>query len=203
MNITHPPAPVARQSRNHQKGKATVPKKREDEILWRLSFKIISWVSTTGFGLVSVGLLIGFASHPEGGMAIGVAVSLFVIALIRRIMRSRIALSSVTVTVINPLMTHTVPYNSIIEVRGGNGGTLNLVTREGKEIYSTAFGGSVIDTFVGSANRAAERIEWHMKKRRKGAVPPPFSTRFTISPVADACFFIALVFAIIGGILGF
>ncbi|MEV7087926.1 hypothetical protein AB0O07_18890 [Streptomyces sp. NPDC093085] len=90
-------------------------------------------------------------------------------------------------TVVNPLVTYTVPYGAVTEVRGGGGETLNLVTRTGDEIHCTAFGGSVIDSFVGSAARSAERIEQRVKRRRKTAPQAQMTKKLTVSWIADVC----------------
>ncbi|MCX4571850.1 hypothetical protein OHB41_01260 [Streptomyces sp. NBC_01571] len=180
-----------------------MPKNREDELLRRTSFKILSWVFTAGFGVAAVVVLISLIHHPEGGPMIGLAACLFTIALGRRIMGSRIGLGASAVTVVNPLITYTVPYGTVAEVRGGGGGTLNLVTRAGDEIYCDGFGGSVIDSFIRSTDRAAERIEQHVRRGRRSAQQAKVIKRFTISWVADVCTIGALICIITGGIVGF
>ncbi|MER6442256.1 hypothetical protein ABT275_38880 [Streptomyces sp. NPDC001185] len=199
--LTHPSK--VREYAQFKEGKFIVPKNREDEFLRRTSFKILSWVFTAGFGVVAVGLLISLFHHPEGGPVIGLAACLFTIALTRRIMGSRIVLSASAVTVVNPLITYTVPYATVAEVRGGGGGTLNLVTRTGDEIYCTGFGGSVIDSFIGSADRAVERIEPRVRHARRSTQQAQMAQRFTISCVADVSTIGGLICVITGGILGF
>lgn len=178
-----------------------MPKNREDELLRRISFKIISWVFTLGFEVAAVALLVNFIHHPEGGTMIGVAACLSTIALVRRIMGSRIALGPSAVTVVNSLITYTVPYVTVAAVRGGGGGTLNLVTWSGDEIYCTGFGG--IDSFVGSADRAAERIERRVRRRRRSRQQAEVTERFTISWIADVCTIRALICVVTGEVLGF
>lgn len=78
---------------------------RKDKVLRRISFRVLSWVVTLGFGLVAVGLLISLTYTFESGPLIGVAACLFTIALSRRIMGSRIVLGPSAVTVVNPLTT--------------------------------------------------------------------------------------------------
>ncbi|WP_353940129.1 hypothetical protein ABII15_00060 [Streptomyces sp. HUAS MG91] len=177
-------------------------KERENEILRRTSFTILSWVVTIGFGLVAVGLVISLTYHFEGGPTAGLAACLFVIALSRRIMGSHIVLGSSALTVVNPLITFTVPYGAVTEVRGGGGETLNLVTRAGDEIYCTAFGGSIIDRFVSSADRACERIERQIRRGRKGSRQAPVTKKFTVSWIADGCALGAVVCAVMAGVLG-
>ncbi|WP_329539358.1 hypothetical protein [Streptomyces sp. NBC_01358] len=177
-------------------------KNREDEILRRTWFRILSWVFTVGFGLVAVGLLVSLSHNLEGGPLPGAAACLFMIALSRRVMGSHIRLGSSFVTVINPLVTYSVPYDAVAEVRGGGGGTLNLITRTGDAIYSTGFGGSIIDNFVGSADRAVARIEKQVGRGRRGAKGAQVTKGFTVSWVADVCAVGAMVCAVAAGILG-
>ncbi|MEV7087927.1 hypothetical protein AB0O07_18895 [Streptomyces sp. NPDC093085] len=57
-------------------------KDRENETLRRISFKILSWVSTIAFGLAAAGLTISLTYSFESGPTFGVAACLFTIALI-------------------------------------------------------------------------------------------------------------------------
>ncbi|MFC9500718.1 hypothetical protein [Streptomyces sp. NPDC056982] len=179
-----------------------MPKRQREEVLRRTSFRVLSWAMTVGFGLVAVGLIISLAYNLEGGPASGVAACFFTIALCRRLLGSRIVLGSSAVTVVNPLITYRVPYTAIGEVRGGKGGTLNLVTRTGDEIYSTGFGGSITDYFVGSTECAADRIEQRVKTRLKSRQQGLVEKKFTVSWIADFCAVGVVVCVILAGVLG-
>ncbi|MER7199919.1 hypothetical protein CG723_45245 [Streptomyces sp. CB01635] len=179
-----------------------MPKQHEDEVLRRTSFKVLSCVSTVAFGLVAVGLLVSLTHDLEGGPTSGVAACLFTIALVRRLLGSRIVLDSSAVEIVNPLVTYRVPYSSVAEIRGGGGGTLNLVTRAGDEIYSTGFGGSLIDNFVGSTGRAAERIEQRVRRGRRVTQQGSVTKKFTVSWIADFCTAGAIICAVTAGVLG-
>jgi hypothetical protein len=183
-------------------GKRTVPTRQRKEVLRRTSSRVLSWVTTVGFGLVAVGLIISLTYIPDGGPASGVAACFFTIAFCRRLFGSRIVLGSSGVTVVNPLITYQVPYTAIGEIRGGNGGTLNLVTWTGDEIYSTAFGGSITDYVVGSTERAADRIEKRVKTRRTSTQQGLVEKKFTTSWIADFCAVGGVVFVILAGALG-
>jgi hypothetical protein len=174
----------------------------EAEILRRASFRVLSWIATAGFGVVAVGLIISLAYSFEGGPISGVAACFFAIAVTRRIMGSRIVLGSSALTVVNPLITYTVPYGAVAEVRGGGGETLNLVTQRGDEIYCTGFGGSFIDSFVKSADRAAKRIEQQVRRRRGATQRTHVTKKLTVSWVADVCAIGAIVCAVTAAIVG-
>jgi hypothetical protein len=175
---------------------------REEEILRRTSFRVLSWIATAGFGVVAVGLVISLTHGFDGGPISGVAACFFAIAVIRRIMGSRIVLGSSALTVINPLISYTVSYGAVAEVRGGSGETLNLVTQGGEEIYCTGFGGSFIDSFVKSADRAAKRIEQQVRRRRGAAQQPHVTKKFTVSWIADVCTIGAVVCAVTAAVVG-
>ncbi|MEU6243062.1 hypothetical protein [Streptomyces sp. NPDC047024] len=177
--------------------------RREDEVLRRVSFVVFSWVVTVGFGTVGAGVLASLMYSVDGDRIAAAGSCLFTVAVGRRIMGSRVVLGPSALTVVNPLVTYTVPYGSVAEIRGGGGATLNLVTGTGEEIYCTGFGGSVIDAFVRSADRAAERIEQRLGRRRRNAKSGPGVTkRLTVEWVADVCGIGAVVCAITAGVMG-
>ncbi|MEU9401502.1 hypothetical protein [Streptomyces sp. NPDC048242] len=179
--------------------------RREDEVLRRVSFVVFSWVVTVGFGAVGVGVLASLMYSVDGDRIAVAGSCLLTVAVGRRIMGSRVVLGPSALTVVNPLVTYTVPYGSIAEIRGGGGATLNLVTGTGEEIYCTGFGGSVIDAFVRSADRAAERIERRLGRgRRRGNVKSSAAVtkRLTMAWIADVCGIGAVACAITAGVVG-
>ncbi|MFE0739485.1 hypothetical protein [Streptomyces sp. NPDC058855] len=159
------------------------------------------WIITIGFGLVAIGLLISLTYSLKGGPASGAAACLFTIALAQRFMGSRIVLRFSTMTVVNPLVTYNVPYATITAIRGGGGETLNLVTRGGDEIYSVAFGGSILDSIFKTTDRAVERIKDRAQKGHRSTQKQVVKT-FRISWIADACTVGAFSCAILAGVLG-
>ncbi|MFF0965509.1 hypothetical protein ACWDQO_06870 [Streptomyces sp. NPDC003703] len=151
---------------------------------------------------MAAGLIISLTYSFKGGPISGVAACFFTIALTRRIMGSRIVLGSSALTVVNPLITYTVPYRAVAEVRGGGGETLNLVTQQGDEIYCTGFGGSLIDSFVKSADRAAECIEQQVRRRRRATEKAQVTKKLTVSWIADVCTVGAVVCLITAAFVG-
>ncbi|MCZ4604353.1 hypothetical protein O3S80_11425 [Streptomyces sp. Lzd4kr] len=181
---------------------ALVPKTSEVETLRRTSFKILSWLFTFGFGGVATGLVISLWNGLERGPLIGVAACLGVISLTRRIMGSRIILGKSSVIIVNPLAAYIVPYVEVAQVGGGDSGTLTIITRQGNEIYSTGFGGSFIDHFVGSTGRAAERIEARIKRPRRGVGHSEMKKQFTVSWIADFCTVGVVVCGLMAAVVG-
>lgn len=175
--------------------------KRQVKVLRRGSFRVMSWSFTGLFGAATVGAIAILTNGLRSGPMIGVAASLGVIALSRRICGSRIVLRDSVATVINPLLTYTVPYRAIARVAVDSGGTLIVVTCDGNEIHATGFAGSIIDSLVGSTDRAVGEFEKRLKLG-KGDQKAEVSRAFTISWVADFCAAGAGVFAVGAAIVG-
>ncbi|MFF0568968.1 hypothetical protein ACFYT7_15135 [Streptomyces sp. NPDC004041] len=176
-------------------------RKNSDETLRRISQKILSWSLTFIFGAVAAGLVAaGFSTGFAAGPLSGVAVSLGIVALTQRVSGSLTTLRTDSLVVINPLMTYTVPYADITRI--GGGGTLNILTHSGHEINATSFGGSLIDNFVGSADRAVERIEARVRQHRSHASTAPMSKKFRVSWFADLCTLGAVVCGAAAGLVG-
>lgn len=165
------------------------------EKMRRRSFPVVSWFFT--LLLASIVASVGVKMVDEfdrDGLGV-MAVCLITIAIIRRIMGSRIDLAESEIRVVNPLVTHVIPLRSLRSVVGGGG--LTVTTMDGGEITSTAFGGSVVDHFVGTAERAAERISARMQRApRKGGFAPAVK-RYTTAWIADACVLGAVACAVL------
>lgn len=100
---------------------------------------------------------------------------------------------------VNPLFSHFVLYRDIVRVDDTS--SLVLVTNSGDEVSAVAFGGSVIDHFVGSTSRASERVRERVKRARK--VSGLNSSRtITRSWIADACILGSLVCGAMSGATG-
>ncbi|MGW5018444.1 hypothetical protein [Streptomyces cacaoi] len=146
----------------------------------------MSWLATVA-GLAFAcwaGSLLGnnFYADVYLVMAAGMAFATFG----RRIMSSRVILGKDFLSVVNPILSYRVPYERIAKITRESSGTLLVVTLEGKEIASTGFGGSFLDYFVGSTDKAVHVIDQQVRKRRKsagiGEVP---TIRYSWDPVAD------------------
>ncbi|WP_189829484.1 hypothetical protein [Streptomyces zaomyceticus] len=159
--------------------------KARAEKLQRRSFPLISWF----FTLVLVALTVKIGAGMNGRSdrdAFGVmTVCLVAVAVVRRFMGSRIYLVDPDVLIVNPLVTHVVPLRALRSVESDGG--LTLVTVDGGEIGSIAFGGSLVDSFVGTADRAADRIRARMRRPSRQGGAPSVVRRYTTAWIADAC----------------
>ncbi|WP_432122867.1 hypothetical protein [Streptomyces sp. S1] len=155
------------------------------EKLQRRSYPFVSWLFTLVLLILTIDIGTEMTKNPDGDGWGVMAVCLFGIFLIRRIMGSRIYLSAQEVRVVNPLKTYTVPLRSLRSVTTGGG--LKLYTVDGVEIHATAFGGSLVDHFVGTADRAASRIQARIGRPSRKAGAARVSARPTTAWVADAC----------------
>ncbi len=131
----------------------------------------------------------------------GLGACLGVITLMARIWGSRIELNANNLTVVNPVLTYKIPYGAVKEVRGGGGASLNMALDDGGEVYSTAFGGSVIDGFVNSSGRAAEVVRKTVKERR-GRSGGSVERRLT-HPIPSTCCLVGSIACwVAAGVLG-
>ncbi|MFE7566777.1 hypothetical protein ACFU76_07395 [Streptomyces sp. NPDC057539] len=180
-----------------------MPKSPRAEVLRRRSFRIISWIFTLFFGTAAVGLTISLAYDLSSETLTGAAVSLGILTVVHHICGSRILLNQSSLTIVNPFFTHIVPYKLIADVTPGGDGTLTIVTRQGDEIRCTAFGGSIIDHFVGSTERAAERIQIRLKRKHRNAEHLTINKRFTVAWTADLCTVGAIIGTAVTKLIGF
>ncbi|MFD0421507.1 hypothetical protein [Streptomyces parvus] len=102
-------------------------------------------------------------------------------------MAFRIVLGESELKVVNPLFTYRIPYHLVMEVDTSKGGTLTVHTFEGGEIYATAFGGSLLDHFIGSLDRAAARVKEIFRQRRSPRTEAQARRTLTVSRIADFC----------------
>lgn len=173
----------------------------ERDTLRRASFRILSWVSTLPIAGLVVGAGLSVSDTLSADALAVMAAGLGVIALMRRIWNSSIVMEKSAITVVNPLCTYVLPYESISRV-ASSGGTLAIITVRGDEILSTGFGGSLIDHFVGSTDRAVEKVAHRVKWASKASDNGSIEKRFTISWIADGCAVGGFICALTAGIVG-
>ncbi len=161
---------------------------------------------------VPLGLL-SFLDEPKGDHLAIAAFSLGCIALVWRIMGAKVVLTVDTMIVVNPVFSYEVGYHGVWRVGGDSRGTLTVWTFTDEEISSFGFSGSILDHFVRTSDRAAERIQRRLpvKKRevRKGErgrreLEEKYGVRRSISRAwgADACALTSMVLWIWAGVLG-
>ncbi|MZE78009.1 hypothetical protein [Streptomyces xinghaiensis] len=119
-----------------------------------------------------------------------------VTATVRRIGSCRIVLMQGQVLVENPLIVHSLPNGSIMDVEISSSGSLRIRTRPGKEIRPLAFGGSLVDTYFKTSERAATKIREYLRDNgREPAARTEGQQKFRRCWSAD----IALVLGCIAG----
>ncbi|MEU2432915.1 hypothetical protein ABZ611_26080 [Streptomyces sp. NPDC007861] len=162
--------------------------KVERVVLRRKSFPVLSWTIMIVLGAFAVAAAGSIESGAARGPLIGVAACLGTIALVRRILCSRIVLGKISLKVVNPVFTYELPYRLVAQVKTATNGTLTVDMVDGHEVYATAFGGSLLDHFVGSSEKAATRLQEAVRQRR-GRLGVGVSARrtLTVSWIADLC----------------
>ncbi|WP_162600166.1 hypothetical protein [Streptomyces sp. CS131] len=147
-----------------------------------MSFVMLSW-TIMAVMIFCAAAAIGLIKDP----LIGVAACLGTIVLTRRIGTARIILGKSELKVVNPVFTYWVPYRLVMDVDTSTDGTLTVHTTEGEEIHSTAFGGSLLDHFIGSSDRAVARIKETVRQRRSPRTEAQARRTLTVSWIADFC----------------
>ncbi|MFE6699883.1 hypothetical protein [Streptomyces sp. NPDC057718] len=160
---------------------------RESVVLRRTSFVVLSWSAMALMSFIAAAAASMVSADDARGPLSGVAACLGTMVLVRRILASRIVLGDSELKVVNPVFTYQIPYRLVVEVDTSKDGTLTVHTSEGEEIYSTAFGGSLLDHFVGSSDRAVARIKETVRQRRSPRTEAQARRTLTVSWVADFC----------------
>ncbi|MEU9858921.1 PH domain-containing protein [Streptomyces sp. NPDC047974] len=133
----------------------------------------------------------------------GIPIYLALSGIAGRIASCKVILSDDTLTVVNPLRTHHVPKAAIREVSVGDEGTLEIHINTDRPIASFAFGGSLVDRFKGSSDKAQRNIHaWLLSDRMTSTAPTTAGPKihWTRCPSADACLVLCLVLSVVGAI---
>jgi hypothetical protein len=174
-----------------------------EEVLRRRSFVIGSWCLTLFFLIIAAALL-GGISHDgwtASGPIVGVAACFGTLALCRRITGSRVVLRENSLVVVNAVFYYEIPYRSVARVSGS--GTLTVKTVQQDEVASAGFGGSLIDKFLRSSEKAAGQIRTRLPGRPDDPRrAQPMHRGVTPSWPADVCAVLAVVFLVIAGVVG-
>ncbi|WP_156722276.1 hypothetical protein [Streptomyces apocyni] len=176
--------------------------KSERKVIRRRSFPILSWIIVIILGILAVAAAGKISPHASRGPLIGVAACLATIALVRRILCSRIVLETHKVKVVNPVFTYSLPCSHIARVGTAASGTLTLRTKDGDEVHATAFGGSLLDHFVGTSDRAAGHLKDALQERRSlGGDDITPRRAITVSWIADGCLVGAIIALIVATVV--
>jgi hypothetical protein len=140
-------------------------------ILWRKSFKVISWLTPFAYGGVAAFAALDGFRRPDVDALRGVALVLIASAGTYSLTRSRVHLMPTGILVVNCMAWHEIPYDFLHKAEGGRGRGLVMYVKgasEGDaEVYSIGFAGSLVDQHFRTAERAAREIN-KAKKRARG-----------------------------------
>ncbi|MFI6055602.1 hypothetical protein ACIBCO_36655 [Streptomyces violascens] len=147
---------------------------------------VLSWGFTFSFGFMG---LLGFLgagadSRPASGPVSGAAACFFTVAVGRRFWGSRIVLGE-QIAVINPVFTYRIPCGAVVEARADASGSLVILCGDGATMHASAFGGALMDHWVGSTARAVEAINDHRQSAGKRSSSAPVVRSVTRAWTAD------------------
>lgn len=130
--------------------------------LRRSSYRVSQWFFTV-FLLAMAALMVAkMGTDGPNGAPLGLTAIFGAIFVEQRILRSRVILSPGHVQVVNAIFEYHVEPGAIKEAFVDIGGTMKIETRDGGEIFVGAYSGSLIDSFVGSADKAAKVVRNHI-----------------------------------------
>ena len=127
--------------------------------LRRKSWRVLSWVVILGLGvgmIAAVGKVTSVNGFRAGWQ--GIPVFLALAGAIGKVAHCKVILRGDILVVVNPLRTYIVPAVAIQDVRVGDDGTLEVRLHTGKIVSVFAFGGSLVDRFSRTSDRAAREI---------------------------------------------
>ncbi|MFD5017220.1 hypothetical protein, partial [Streptomyces chartreusis] len=78
----------------------------------------------------------------------------------------RVVLLPDSVQVENPIRSYRIPYAVVLDVRAAHTGGLEIETRRGAVIRCFAFGGSLLDNFFKTSERAAAEIQSELASKK-------------------------------------
>ncbi|MFE9255129.1 hypothetical protein [Streptomyces sp. NPDC006879] len=167
-----------------------------DTVLRKRSFAILSWLLPLLPLLPTLAVLGLLMEDVNSGLLIAIAPPFVGIAVMRRILISRVILGGSELRVVNAIFTYHLTYDSISSVGVNSGGTLIVEGMYGERIHAGGFGGSVVDHFLGASARAAESVKAQVRKSRKKTQAEPVKKKISRSWLGDAFLVLALIFGI-------
>ncbi|MFF9347722.1 PH domain-containing protein [Streptomyces sp. NPDC014734] len=116
----------------------------------------------------------------------GIPVYLALAGIIGRVASCKVILDDDALQVINPFRTHTMARNAIRSVSVTDDGTLELELDGHRTIPVFAFGGSLVDRFRGTSDRAGRSIDaWLRSGSEANGTEPAPEVRWTRCRIAD------------------
>ncbi|MFE6100439.1 PH domain-containing protein [Streptomyces laurentii] len=171
-------------------------------VLRRVSWRVISWVGVIGLGIGTIAAVAKVTSVNGFRMGWqGIPVFFVLAGILGRIANCKVVLDEDALTVVGPLRTHRIPKATIRDVVVDENGTLDVhVLGREKGVAVFAFGGSLVDHYIGSSGKAQYRIKaWlgsDLKKTGAPTADPQIS--WTRCPSADASLILCLALIVVG-----
>ncbi|MFB7917371.1 PH domain-containing protein [Streptomyces sp. NPDC056061] len=171
-------------------------------MLRRRSWPVLSGIFVLGLGIVTIAAVYkvssvnGFRTGWQG-----IPVYLALAGIIGRVVSCKVIVRDEVLLVVNPLRTHIVPRTAIRAVSVTDDGTLEVALDEDRTIPVFAFGGSLVDRFRGTSDRAGRSIDQWLRSgpAASGDEPAP-QVRWTRCPSADLSLVLCVVTAGAGAI---
>ncbi|MFF5280520.1 PH domain-containing protein [Streptomyces sp. NPDC013171] len=164
---------------------------------------VISWVVILGLGIgmlaavYEVTSVNGFRTGWQG-----IPVFLVLAGIAGRVANSKVILGEDVLTVVNPLRTHHLPKAAICDASVGDDGTLEVRLDGDRTVSVFAFGGSLVDRFAGSSEKAQRKIDTWLLVTSTGdqlhAADPQIC--WTRCPSADGALALSLALFVAGAI---
>ncbi|BDM71544.1 hypothetical protein HEK616_50310 [Streptomyces nigrescens] len=130
--------------------------------LRRSGYRVLQWFFTVFFLALAALMVAKMGTDGPNGAPLGLTAIFGTIFVEQRILRSRIILSPGDVQVVNAIFEYHVEPGAIKEAFVDIRGNMKIEARDGSEIFVAAYSGSLIDSFVGSADRAAKVVRNHV-----------------------------------------
>ncbi|MFF0425914.1 PH domain-containing protein [Streptomyces sp. NPDC004520] len=164
---------------------------------------VISWIVVLGLGIGMLAAVYKVTSVNGFRMGWqGMPVFLALAGIIGKVANCKVILGEDALTVVNPLRTHHLPKAAIRDVSVGDDGTLEVHLGGDRTVSAFAFGGSIVDRFKGSSEKARRRIDaWLLSPRTEiESQAADAQICWTRCPSADASLVLCLALSVVGGI---
>ncbi|MEW9515193.1 hypothetical protein [Streptomyces tubercidicus] len=154
-------------------GYKLMKRKERPRKLRRSSYRVSQWFFTALLLVLAALMVAKMGTDGPNSAPLGLTATFGAIFIEQRILRSRVTLSPGDVQVVNAIFEYHVEPGAIKEAFVDIRGNMKIETRDGGEIFVGAYSGSLIDSFVGSADKAAKMV-------RKYIAGKPASSNFVI-----------------------
>ncbi|MGW2403974.1 hypothetical protein ACWCXK_05510 [Streptomyces sp. NPDC001739] len=186
-------------------GEEEMKRQRKAMKLRRKSQRILQWSSSVILLFVAALVVDKMGFRGPNKAEVGLTACFATIFLVQRICRTRVLILHDEVCVVNALFTYSVARDVVAQVFVDAAGNLKINTTSGEEVYVAAYSGSLIDHFVGSSDRAAEKIRQHVKMKTATSRDSAVRRGLAVSWLSDVWLVAAVICAIwtaIGNVVG-